>query len=170
MMFRALMFLTLLAMSACGFQLRGTYVLPDAMSTTYVSYGGTNTAVRSETVRALNLNDVTVVKDREAATAILEIQQASTRREILSRDRNGRPQEYDITVAVKFRVLDREGVEIVEPDEIEVSTVLVLDTTNPTATRSEREAAEETLRESAVMKMVRAISVAARRPVDTSMQ
>lgn len=150
---------TLLA-SGCGFHLRGAYALPEAMDSTHVEYSGQDTAIRRATVRALILNDIRIAASVEQASAVLKLLQATTSREVLSRDRNGRPQEYAITVNLAFSVVRPDGTTIVEPAEVSAETVLALDTTNPLASRSELEAATESLRDDAVTQMIRAIAAA----------
>lgn len=149
-----------LALAACGFQLRGAHELPAEMEHTYVDYSGTDTGIRQETVRQLALNDVTIERNAANASAILELQRVSTRRDILSRDRQGRPQEYDVAIEIRFRLLDADGRELLPSRDIDVRSVLVLDTTDPLASRSELEAASRSLREGAVQRMIRMLAQA----------
>ena len=159
----AVALLVILLTSACGFHLRGANLvpLPDEMKATYIEYSGGDTDIRRAAAQALVFNGAQVVSSADRASATLKLLKAATSREILSRDRNGRPQEYAITVNLKFGVVGEDGSALIEPTEVSAETVLALDTTDPLASRSELEATTESLRNDAVMQMIRAISTAA---------
>ncbi|MBU2871084.1 LPS assembly lipoprotein LptE [Colwellia sp. E2M01] len=97
-----LLFTSLL--SACGFQLRGDYLLDDELQTLYV----TSSDVHGELTRLVKLNltnnQVNVLKHSKSSTPELRIVSDKLDRRTLSLFSNGQVAEYELIYAVHYQV------------------------------------------------------------------
>ena len=151
---RSLLFLLLLASAACGFHLRGQLSLPPEMQATYIDYRGSDLDVRRVLGRALSENGITVVRSRAEATAVLRVLRSTVEQEVLSKNIDGRPEEYRVTVVLEVVLQTPEGRRSGEPVRMEKQTVLNLDPNDPLGARVAREAAAEGLRETAARQVL----------------
>ncbi len=89
--------------TACGFNFRGTYLLPDEVSrlsfTSYDSYNALTRYVRTE----LHMNGVDMVPPSEN-TPNLHLVSGSSEERTLSLYQNSRAAEYELTYTATFRV------------------------------------------------------------------
>lgn len=96
--------LTVSLLTACGFHLRGDYLLPDEMQTLYVSsqdpHGELTRFVKSH----LKDNDVVVVNKSSADIVELRILKDALNRRTLSLFENGQVAEYELTYSVRYEV------------------------------------------------------------------
>lgn len=157
--------LLLSATAACGFRLQAPLSLPAEMDVTYLDYSATDIQVRQLLARRLVRNGVTLVGSAEQATAVLHITLAYASRKVLSKDRNGRPQEYQLTVTIAGRVLDADGFELRPAISVEANNVVVLNSADPIGSNAAADAMSERLREDAVRQFL--LQLAAPEPVDS---
>jgi LPS-assembly lipoprotein len=94
-----IMLLTL-ALSACGFQLRGAADL--AFKTLYIQGG--KLAISRDLVRSLKTNGVQVVENAEDAELLLELLSESNQKRILSLSGGGLVREFELIYLLNFRV------------------------------------------------------------------
>ena len=96
--------LTASLLTACGFQLRGDYLLDDDMQTLYVS----STDVHGELTRLVKLsltrNQVNVLKHSKADIPELRIISDKLDRRTLSLFSNGQVAEYELIYTVNYQV------------------------------------------------------------------
>jgi LPS-assembly lipoprotein len=96
--------LTTSLLSACGFQLRGDYLLDDDMQTLYLS----STDIHGELTRLVKLsltrNQVNVLKHSKADIPELRIISDKLDRRTLSLFSNGQVAEYELIYAVHYQV------------------------------------------------------------------
>lgn len=89
--------------TACGFNFRGTYLLPDEVSrlsfTSYDSYSALTRYVRTE----LHMNGVDMVAPSESIPN-LHLVSGSSEERTLSLYQNSRAAEYELTYTAEFRV------------------------------------------------------------------
>ena len=111
---RALMPLLLAGgLSACGFRLRGAQPLPFATLHLGVD---TNSEFGQALARKVGTSGTTVaVTDPAQADARLEILGNQRSREILSLSAAGKVREYQLFQTLSFRVVDRNGEELLAP-------------------------------------------------------
>lgn len=118
----AMMALAIFLLSACGFQLQARVELPPEMQQTRLEvvdpYG--RFAQRLETL--LEQNGIQVVESGDSA-AILEVPLNNVRKEIQSIGDNARVQEFLIRHSVQFRLLDKDGKEMIPLQSFEQSRV-----------------------------------------------
>lgn len=99
----------LLLLGSCGFQLRGSADLPDAMARTYLDmpdrYGEFGRALQ----RTLTGNGIEVVSTPGTASAVLKITTLRFKRSAVSFAGTARIREYRLSFIVDFQVLDSAG-------------------------------------------------------------
>ena len=102
--------LTGLAVTGCGFRLRGHVNLP--FSSLYLSINH-NTRMGAQIIRTIRSGSSTqIVQDPKKAEAILDLVSSQRNREVLSLNAKGEAREYELSLALTFRVSDRDGAEI----------------------------------------------------------
>jgi len=100
----------MLALAACGFQLRGTATLP--FNTLYIPNARTGIAL--DLKRNIEAGtQAKVVDDPKAAEAILELTGEAKEKIILSLTGTGRVREFRLRYTVAYRVHDGKGAEFV---------------------------------------------------------
>jgi len=103
-------------LAACGFHLRGSQTLP--VETIYLALP-VNSAIGAEMTRLLRSStNAKVVTDRKEAQAIFELMGENREREVLAINAQGRATEYQLRLRVRFRVLDRNALELIEPTDL----------------------------------------------------
>jgi len=104
------------ALAGCGFRLRGTQTLP--VSSIYLALP-VNSPIGAEMTRLLRSSTNTkVVTDRQQAQAIFELLGEAREREVLAINSQGRATEYQIRLRIRFRVLDHNAGELIEPTDL----------------------------------------------------
>ena len=120
---RAMLAISLtMLLSACGFHLRGSdgsFMLPFA--TMYIGLPDTSPLAidLKRYIRAIGSTEVVDIKD--GADAVLEVLSDPERnrtKTILSLNSNGRVSEYQLGYAINFRVLDKNGNQLLGPTVI----------------------------------------------------
>jgi LPS-assembly lipoprotein len=113
--------LSLLALAAvplagCGFKLRGQQTLP--VDTIYLALP-VNSIIGAEMSRLLRAStNAKVVTERKDAQAIFELLGEGREREVLAINAQGRATEYQLRLRVRFRVLDKNQLELIGPTEL----------------------------------------------------
>lgn len=113
----------LFLLAACGFKLRGQISsLP--FKSLYVSAPDGHT-IGMDLERAIGTSSTTkVVANSEEAEATLEIISAVNERAILSLSGGGRVRDFNLIYRVMYRLVDKQGVEIIPNTEIAITRVL----------------------------------------------
>lgn len=108
--------LGVLPLAACGFRLRGSQELP--VETIYLALP-VNSAIGAEMARLLRSStNAKVVVERKDAQAIFELMGETREREVLAINAQGRATEYQLRLHIRFRVLDRNASELIEPTDL----------------------------------------------------
>lgn len=118
-----LILVILLLLTACGFKLRGQISsLP--FKTLYISAPDGNT-IGMNLERAIGTSSTTkVVANAEDAEATLEVISATSERIILSLSGGGRVRDFNLLYRVKYRLYDKQNVELAPITEITLTRVL----------------------------------------------
>jgi LPS-assembly lipoprotein len=113
----------MLLLTACGFKLRGQIsALP--FKSLHVSAPEGHT-IGMDLERAIGSSSTTqVVADAIKAEATLEVVSAVHERAILSLSGGGRVRDFNLIYRVVYRLVDRQGVEIVPNTEIAITRIL----------------------------------------------
>jgi LPS-assembly lipoprotein len=116
---KKLLFIAVLVLGGCGFQLRGTATLP--FDTIYVP-ATTTPGVALDLKRNIQSGTKTVVvDDPKKADALLEFTQILQQKVILSLTGTGRVREYQLRYTVGFRVRDAKGAEFVPVTTVQLT-------------------------------------------------
>lgn len=108
----------MLALAACGFQLRGTASVP--FNTLYIPNAKTGIAL--ELKRNIQAGtQAKVVDDPKAADAILDLASENRERIILSLTGTGRVREFRLRYTVNYRVHDGKGGEYIPTTQVQLS-------------------------------------------------
>ena len=106
-------------LNACGFHLRGSgdqFNLP--FKTIYLAFPEAS-AIGLELKRNIRASDATfVLSDPKTAAAIVELLSEAKDKQILSLNSEGRVREYALVYAIRFRVRDSDGNELLPATEI----------------------------------------------------
>jgi LPS-assembly lipoprotein len=115
--------LMLFLLTACGFHLRGQISsLP--FKSLYIAAPESST-IGMNLERAIGTSSTTkVVATAAEAEATLEVISASSERVILSLSGGGRVRDFNLVYRVKYRLYNKEGVEIVPYTEITLTRIL----------------------------------------------
>lgn len=170
MIARAGLVFVLLLASSCGFHLRGDLALPPEMNKTWLEYSGTDIGIRQEIARQLTMSGGGLVSNPEDAEAVLHILASRVGTVVTAKDRMGRPQEYLLTVDLKYRLVLEDGAELVN-GSVSREKSLVLDAVDPLGSRSAVDQEAARMREEAVWQMLNRIAGARKtEPAATGVQ
>jgi LPS-assembly lipoprotein len=91
-----------LALSACGFQMRGLANL--SFENLYIQ--GPKLSITKDLKKSLAVNGVTVVADQQKADLMLELVNETSEQKILSLSGGGKVREFELIYRVNFRLRD----------------------------------------------------------------
>ena len=91
-----------LALSACGFQMRGLTNL--SFENLYIQ--GPKLSITKDLKKSLAVNGVTVVSDQQKADLMLELLDETSEQKILSLSGGGKVREFELIYRVNFRLRD----------------------------------------------------------------
>jgi LPS-assembly lipoprotein len=155
---RAFLAITLmLALTACGFHLRGQITaLPfDSIHVT----APPGHSIRIDVERAIRVStNAKVVKKPEKAQAILQILSAVNEKKILSLSIGGRVREFQLGYRISARLIDSQGAEIAPVEEINVTRVLPFLDEQVLAKAAEEEMLYKDMQSDAVQQIIRRIA------------
>jgi LPS-assembly lipoprotein len=154
--FSRILFLTLLlALTACGFELRGTADL--AFKNLYMQ--GANLSINKNLVKALKVNGVTVVEDAKQAELFLDLLSEQREQNILSLSGGGTVREFELVYRVQFRLRSPSSETWGAVQTVEIRRDYSYDDTQLLAKQSEEEALLENMRNAAVRQIMRLLVV-----------
>ena len=116
--------LAMLVLSACGFRLRGTGPQPELpFKTLFVSVAETS-PIGVQLRRNLDvMRNIEIVTDRKLADAALEVLNEGKDKQVLSLNSQGRVREYTLLYRLNFRVVDKEGRQLLAPTELVIRRI-----------------------------------------------
>lgn len=156
---RILFLLIALALSACGFHLRGSQIKDTtfAFKTFYLKSAGETTFV-ADLRKAMAASNVPLVAASDQAEVILEVISEQSSKQILSLSGSGRVQEYQLFFRVSLRAYDNNRTDWLPADEISLSRILVYDDTQILAKEQEEILLYKDMRTDAVAQSMRRLS------------
>lgn len=105
-----------IGLSACGFQLRGSYALP--FDTLYIGIAETN-ELHAQMRRAIEAGSATrIVATAREAEASLTVLLDQPQKNVLSLDASGRVREFQLVRTFSFRLADARGATLIAPSQI----------------------------------------------------
>ncbi|UQV46622.1 hypothetical protein KIV45_06750 [Janthinobacterium lividum] len=149
-------------LSACGFHLRGSngsFMLPFA--TMYIGLPDTSPLAigLKRYIRAIGSTEVVDTKD--GADAVLEVLNDPERnrtKTILSLNKNGRVQEYQLGYSINFRVVDKAGNQLLAPTTISLVRPITFDESQVLAKETEEAALYRDMRNDLVQQIMRRLA------------
>ncbi|MBK7365186.1 MAG: hypothetical protein IPI97_09380 [Nitrosomonas sp.] len=150
-------FIIAIALSACGFQLRGLVSnLP--FETIHVTAPPGN-PIGIDVERAIRAGtDTKIVGSPENAQAILQIISTNNEKKILSLSTGGRVREFQLGYRVAIRLVDPQGAEIAPIDEINLTRVLPFLDAQVLAKQAEEEMLYKDMQIDAVQQIIRRLA------------
>jgi LPS-assembly lipoprotein len=145
---------TMLLVSACGFQLQTRAELPPEMQRTRLEVQAPDSEFARRLEVHLEQNGVKIVTALGDA-AILEVPLNRTRKEIQSIGDNARVREFLVRHTVQFRLLDSEGKEMIPLQTFEQSRVYQFNEQDILAAERENEFLRDDLADSLARMVVR---------------
>jgi len=157
-------FILTLLLAACGFQLRGVATLP--FESLYVDGGG-NPALAVEISRAIRSGTQTKLTDKaDDAQAVLQVQGAAQEKRILALSGAGRVREYELIYRVGFRLLDKEGRDLIPTQPIELRRALLWDDAQVLAKQGEEALLYLDMQKDMLGQLMRRLAKAKLQPAD----
>ena len=154
MVFRQLLvILCLLGLSACGFQLRGNASLP--FESIYVE-GGQDIAIDLQ--RAIRPTTTKVTDNPKDAQAVLQVLSEAREKRILTLSSAGRVNEFRLLYRVNFKVIDKAGLELLSPQQIELRRDITFNDSQTLAKESEETLLYRDMQADAVQQIFRRMS------------
>lgn len=92
----------LLALTGCGFHMKGESNIPSEMEHTYIAAGDQYSIFYRELKLQLQANDVQIVESPAEATAILSIHFDKTDQRVLSVSARNTPTEYEVYYSIEY--------------------------------------------------------------------
>lgn len=136
----------MLAVSACGFHLRGDVKLAPQLARVHIQGGDVYDPLVRDLTRALTAAGSTVVTGAGEATAILQVLKNSGDRRVLSVQTTGKVQEYELYQLFEFRVRDAAGRELLEPQRLELTRDYLFDANDVLGKSAEEEVLRRDMR------------------------
>lgn len=158
----ALAVLLLVFLSACGFQLRGSYNLP--WETIYLDLPESD-EIYLPLRRGIELTTQTrVVDDPKQAKATLVVLRNTTSKNILSLSAKGRVREFQLTRIFVYQVRDAAGKELLPTNQIILQRDLTFDDVQIYAKEAEEAVIQRDLQQDIVKQLLRRLAAATRSP------
>jgi len=150
--------LLLLAIAGCGFQLRGTALMPDSLKTMYIQGIDLQQGLGLELKRALARNDVTVLPNYQEDSAVLTILENKYERRVLSVATNVRVSEFQLYGQLLFNLTDQSNKLLIDAESLEAVRDYRFDQDNVLASDEEELILRENLQDQLVQSLLRRLS------------
>lgn len=145
--------LLLLLLGGCGFTLRGSVNLPEALQTLQVESPVPNSEIVREVSRMLRNNSVTLADEAAANVWRLGIGAEQVSERVLSVNANARAGEYELTMTVPVQL--QRGSETLGPETLSVARVYLADPENAVAKSEEAELIRDEMRRELAQQVLR---------------
>jgi LPS-assembly lipoprotein len=152
--------LLLLLLSGCGFHLRGSVELPQAMARSYI-VADKSSALGLELENTLRAAGGEVVRTRAEATAVLTLHEERLGSRVLTLDAQGRASGLVLTLLASFSLVDGAGALLVDREGVRIEREYSFDPDNVLAQGGEASVLHEEMRRQAaaqILRRVRALS------------
>lgn len=124
----SLILIAVLALSACGFQLRGALNLHPAFTQLYIeTQSGNFASISSALKKALKTHQIPVTEQREQAKLILRLMDEKITNNIAAISTDTRIHQYILRYRVSFEISNQQGKVIVPAQSINLSKTITLD-------------------------------------------
>ncbi len=145
-----ILLLVIAILAGCGYQLRGSASLPEAMSVTYIKGLRPYSDLVNDFAHALRTRNATVTTDQAAASAVLIITGNTTEKLVLSVDTVGNVLEYEIRQTIRFSVSGPDRRDLLPEQSLSLSRDFLYTSTDVLAKAREEKLVRRTLQENLV--------------------
>jgi len=153
---RLLAFILVISLSACGFQLRGSYSLP--WDTLYLSWPENN-PIYADVKRGIEASSPTrIVTDPKTAQASLIVLADLPTKSILSLSGTGLVREYQLTRTFVYKIQDADGKELVPSNQIILQRAMTFDDAHLFAKEAEEAMIMKEMQQDMVMQLLRRLA------------
>jgi len=149
----------LLSIGGCGFQLRGDASLPFA--SLYIE-GGQDISVDLQ--RAIRPTATKVTDSAKDAEAVLQVSGESREKRILGLTSAGRVSEFRLLYRVNFKVLGKDGGELLGSQQVELRRDITFNDSQTLAKESEESLLYRDMQVDAVQQIIRRMSAVRKNP------
>ena len=149
----------LVAVTACGFHLRGSANLPENLQTMYVQGVNMQQGLGLELKRGLTRNGVTVLSDYKEGSAVLTVLESKFERRVLSVGSDAKVSEYELHAIVSFKVSDGSGDVLADSQTVEAQRDYQFDQNQVLGKDEEERLLREQLNQQLVQSILRRLSV-----------
>ncbi len=151
---KLLVLLTLLALTSCGFTLRGSANIPPQLQNLVLVSSDGNSDIMQELRRALQANKVTILDTADSNSYQLLIGAAEIQERIISVNSNARAGEFELSISVPYQLRTSTTV-FLEQEVLTLDKVYLADPNNAVAKAEERELMETEIRRELVSLILR---------------
>lgn len=144
------MTLLIVALSACGFALRGSAELPSSLSSVAIEAVDLDSLLVADLQRELSASGAKLVPLNSAGASTLKIQSETAERNVISLDQRAKVGEYELNYRVVYAVDAADGKPLLRDTPIELSRVYSFDETQAIGASQEEEIIRTELRRDAV--------------------
>lgn len=150
-----------LSLSACGFTLRGTNLLPPSLERVHLQAEDLDSDLVQKLEQSLRQSGATVVPRSEEATATLRILQDTAGERVLSVSAQGQPQEFELYHTVVFDLSTPTG-HLLEPTTLTLTRDYFFDEQDILGKAEDAEFLRDALAEDVARSVVRRSALATR--------
>ncbi|MEM7055037.1 MAG: LPS assembly lipoprotein LptE [Pseudomonadota bacterium] len=147
--------LMLCALTACGFQLRGTASLPAEMQTTWIQAADSTGLFYRELRLLLEANGVDVVSAADDMAATLLINRERISRRALTVSGDARVREFELVFELQFSLVDADGNVLIAPENLLLARDFQFDEQEILGAASEEELLRDDLRRNMAATLIR---------------
>jgi LPS-assembly lipoprotein len=156
MLIRALLLLSVLLLSACGFHLRGQTGMP--FTTLYLENANLQSPFIAELRRNLEANKVALVNAADKADVVLQIVSELPEKQILTLGGTGRVNEFQLRYRVSLRAYDLKQNIWIPAEEMLIRRDYSYDDTKILAKEAEETLLYQSMRSDMVQQIIRRLS------------
>lgn len=157
---RLLAVLLVLSLSACGFQLRKPFELPQALSPVRVEVADPFSPLQRNLEQVLASGGAKVAGEGESVGSVLRVPVDQARLAPLIVGQTGRVQEYVLTHVVEFELVDAGGKPIMPRQRLELQREFLFDSVGAVGAPGEQELITRELQDEVVQAMLRRLRAA----------
>jgi len=141
-------------LSACGWQLRGTGMIPDDLEALHISAQDSNGLLSRDLGRALKSAGVRVAESPADAELSLVIVQERSLVRVAAVNENARVSQQELIEEARFMIVNRVGEQLVPLSVVSSERVFEYDENNVLATQDERELIRGEMRRDLINQML----------------
>lgn len=149
-----LIFVLIITLTACGFHLRGHEPLPSQLQTLYVASNNPYDTFTTELMQTLKNSGVYPTQNAQAAPVTLQILDQNSALVPVSYGNVGQTTLYTLNYKVKYQLLDRAGITLLEPQTITITRSYSVTSSQISSDLYARQELEQEMRRDAIYQLL----------------